>query len=205
MENIVKGKLQRWDDEKGFGFIQPETGGKLVFMHISALRNSSRRPKVGDIIFYQLFTKRDGKQRAIHARIEGVAERNSNKLTWKKVFLKLFKTMIYIGIAVIFVKTLLHDMEHRRQKEISIDDMRFQNDTQLHNIEHRRQKEISTDGMRFQNDTQSKSNRTYTCDGRTSCSQMNSCEEATFFLRNCPNTQMDGDHDGIPCEQQWCR
>ena len=44
----------------------------------------------------------------------------------------------------------------------------------------------------------------YACDGRTHCSQMTSCEEATFFLRNCPGTKMDGDRDGIPCERQWC-
>jgi hypothetical protein len=42
------------------------------------------------------------------------------------------------------------------------------------------------------------------CDGRTRCSQMTSCEEATYFLKNCPGTTMDGDHDGVPCEQQWC-
>lgn len=46
--------------------------------------------------------------------------------------------------------------------------------------------------------------RTYSCDGRQHCSQMTSCEEATYFLRNCPGTKMDGDNDGIPCEQQWC-
>ncbi|MCL6262929.1 excalibur calcium-binding domain-containing protein [Craterilacuibacter sp. RT1T] len=34
---------------------------------------------------------------------------------------------------------------------------------------------------------------------------MTSCEEATFFLENCPGAQMDGNHDGEPCEQQWCR
>ncbi len=44
----------------------------------------------------------------------------------------------------------------------------------------------------------------YRCDGRQHCSQMNSCEEARFFLRNCPNTKMDGDHDGVPCERK-CR
>ena len=44
----------------------------------------------------------------------------------------------------------------------------------------------------------------FKCDGRIHCSQMTSCEEATFFLRNCPNVKMDGDNDGIPCEQQWC-
>jgi hypothetical protein len=45
----------------------------------------------------------------------------------------------------------------------------------------------------------------YKCDGRTHCSQMTSCEEATYFLRNCPGVKMDGNNDGVPCEQQWCR
>ncbi|PSF08116.1 DNA-binding protein, partial [Marinobacter fuscus] len=44
----------------------------------------------------------------------------------------------------------------------------------------------------------------FRCDGRTYCSQMTSCAEATYFLRNCPNTKMDGNHDGVPCERQWC-
>lgn len=46
----------------------------------------------------------------------------------------------------------------------------------------------------------------YQCDGRTHCSQMTSCEEATFFLRNCPGVKMDGGKsNGIPCESQWCK
>lgn len=44
----------------------------------------------------------------------------------------------------------------------------------------------------------------FSCDGRTRCPQMTSCEEATFFIENCPGTEMDGDGDGIPCESQWC-
>ncbi len=47
-------------------------------------------------------------------------------------------------------------------------------------------------------------NPQFKCDGRTHCSQMRSCAEATFFLQHCPNTQMDGNNDGEPCEQQWC-
>lgn len=42
------------------------------------------------------------------------------------------------------------------------------------------------------------------CDGRTMCPQMTSCEEATFFVQHCPDTKMDGNHDGVPCERQWC-
>jgi hypothetical protein len=48
------------------------------------------------------------------------------------------------------------------------------------------------------------SQQSFKCDGRIHCSQMTSCAEATYFLRNCPGTKMDGDGDGIPCEQQWC-
>jgi len=44
----------------------------------------------------------------------------------------------------------------------------------------------------------------FTCDGRTHCSQMRSCEEATYFIQHCPNTKMDGNNDGVPCEKQWC-
>jgi hypothetical protein len=45
---------------------------------------------------------------------------------------------------------------------------------------------------------------TYRCDGRKHCSQMRSCEEATWFIENCSGVEMDGDNDGIPCERQWC-
>lgn len=41
----------------------------------------------------------------------------------------------------------------------------------------------------------------FSCDGRTMCSQMNSRAEAEYFIQNCPNTEMDGDNDGRPCER----
>ncbi|WP_092760633.1 excalibur calcium-binding domain-containing protein [Rhodoferax sp. OV413] len=44
----------------------------------------------------------------------------------------------------------------------------------------------------------------FRCDGRQYCSQMKSCAEAKYFLASCPGVKMDGDKNGIPCEQQWC-
>ena len=44
----------------------------------------------------------------------------------------------------------------------------------------------------------------FSCDGRKYCSQMKSCAEAKYFLANCPGVKMDGDKNGVPCEQQWC-
>ncbi len=45
----------------------------------------------------------------------------------------------------------------------------------------------------------------YSCSGKTVCTEMNSCGEAKFYLQNCPGVTIDGDGDGIPCEEQWCR
>lgn len=44
----------------------------------------------------------------------------------------------------------------------------------------------------------------FKCDGRLHCSQMTSCSEAKNFLSHCPGVKMDGDGDGIPCEDQFC-
>lgn len=40
----------------------------------------------------------------------------------------------------------------------------------------------------------------FRCEGKQHCSQMASCAEAHFYLKNCPAVKMDGDGDGIPCE-----
>lgn len=67
----LRGKLISWKDDKGFGFIQPEEGGKEIFLHISSL-DSTRRPKSGDMIRYELAMGQRGKMQAVNAQIEGV-------------------------------------------------------------------------------------------------------------------------------------
>lgn len=44
------------------------------------------------------------------------------------------------------------------------------------------------------------SSSTFTCGTKRYCSQMLSCEEAYFYLRNCGLSRLDGDKDGVPCE-----
>ena len=44
----------------------------------------------------------------------------------------------------------------------------------------------------------------FKCDSRKYCTQMATCAEAKYFLSNCPGVKMDGDGDGIPCEEQLC-
>lgn len=63
------GTLYNWDDDKGFGFITPDTGTREVFVHISAFRSSGRRPKNGDRLHYDTKTA-DGKSAAVDVRFE---------------------------------------------------------------------------------------------------------------------------------------
>jgi cold shock CspA family protein len=69
---IYKGQLKRWNDSKGFGFIGAEEEDSDIFIHISELKQMSRRPSIGDSITYQIQVQNDGKNRAINAHIEGV-------------------------------------------------------------------------------------------------------------------------------------
>jgi uncharacterized membrane protein YsdA (DUF1294 family)/cold shock CspA family protein len=67
-----RGTLTTWKDDKGFGFIKPIDGGQDVFVHITELKNLSRRPKEGDVVRYHLAADQRGKVRACNAVIEGL-------------------------------------------------------------------------------------------------------------------------------------
>jgi cold shock CspA family protein len=191
----LKGKLQRWNDEKGFGFIAPENQNQGdIFLHISELKNMSRRPVNGDVIFYQVYTDNNGKTKAINARIEGGSfVKQGKKSTPKQEKNTLFGTIV----SIIFLSGIVWFV-FGKFKAQTLEANQDAINQPVYEIP--KQKAASEDSLK--NTTDSKPN--YQCDGRQHCSQMTSCEEAMFFLKNCPDTKMDGDEDGIPCEDQWC-
>lgn len=44
-------------------------------------------------------------------------------------------------------------------------------------------------------------NAGFSCEGKRFCREMNSCDEAKFYLNQCGVNRLDGDHDGVPCEK----
>ena len=69
---LHSGQLSKWKDDLGFGFIKSNNGAKEVFLHISALKKTNRRPQVGDTILYEIVVEADGKIRAANASIQGI-------------------------------------------------------------------------------------------------------------------------------------
>ncbi|MEJ1357969.1 MAG: cold shock domain-containing protein, partial [Candidatus Sedimenticola sp. (ex Thyasira tokunagai)] len=67
----TKGKISSWNDEKGYGFIEPLGGGKRLFIHIYAFSNRNRRPEVNQIVTYALSTDNKGRPCAVKATLAG--------------------------------------------------------------------------------------------------------------------------------------
>ncbi len=184
MDNIFhKGRLKRWNEDKGFGFIESESQKNDMFIHISALKRLGRRPVVGDVIHYQMHTDNNGKIRAVNARIEGVAEiqpqmkrnssRKQNNNTWVSTVLPII--LLTLGGVGIYNKFFMKNETH-----------------------------IALSTPKIATQPERKINNNFSCAGKIYCSEMRSCDEAMFYQNNCPGTKMDGNRDGIPCETQWC-
>jgi uncharacterized membrane protein YsdA (DUF1294 family)/cold shock CspA family protein len=75
---LRSGKLTQWKDERGFGFIQPVDGSQEVFLHISEVKDATRRPQENDTIYYHCVVDSDGKVRACNAFILGARNKSTS-------------------------------------------------------------------------------------------------------------------------------
>ncbi|MCR6650045.1 MAG: cold shock domain-containing protein [Cellvibrionaceae bacterium] len=172
----IHGTLKKWNDERGFGFIECPSQDKEIFVHISAFPHDGGRPKVGETISFEIRSGSDGKTRAVAVqRPGGVATNRRPKRTVtssKPGKAALAPVLLFIGL-------------------LCFAGYRFLNSPQSVTVTG----PVLNSSQRGQTESHS-----FTCDGRQHCSEMRSRAEAEFFIRNCPNTKMDGDNDGIPCE-----
>jgi len=62
---MANGTVKWYNATKGYGFIEPEDGGKDAFVHISALERSGIATlSDGQAVAYELVAGRDGKEAA---------------------------------------------------------------------------------------------------------------------------------------------
>ncbi|WP_457933751.1 cold shock domain-containing protein [Pseudoalteromonas sp. SCSIO 43210] len=196
-----KGLLKSWKTDKGFGFIKSDILEHDTFIHISALKHMSRKPKVGDTIYFDVATQSDGKSKAVNCRIEGVAElkllkapnqKNNNQphRIAKSNFASSFLGKVAsISIIAVLGFVAVNKYTHYQSNE------QFNNHTPVIT-----NADLATFDEQYPKVVIPKNTQNFTCDGRQYCTEMRSREEAVFFINNCPNTKMDGDGDGKPCE-----
>ncbi len=194
-----EGTIARWNRERGFGFIAPMTGGADLFVHISAFAKGEREPDIGELVSYELTTAADGRQRAEHlffpdrpvtlapitAKHADVSRGQRRPAQARPACSNSIFGLIVSAVLLLLVAFTA--LEQSRTQWFALEPM---DSTPVPE---------SMPIVVMESTTEP-----FNCDGRSHCSQMNSCEEATAFLHHCPGMEMDGDGDGIPCEQQLC-
>ena len=107
----LKGRLIRWNNEKGFGFINSDSIKDDVFIHISDLKSMSRKLIVGDVIYFN-FVNDKNKNKAIDAKIGGVKSKSNN------LFKKTFSLVILLIIIATYAYTVFYNLTAQPSKSI---------------------------------------------------------------------------------------
>jgi cold shock CspA family protein len=171
----LQGRVIEWNDERGFGFIVQNGASERTFLHISAFRKSRGRPILGSLLTYEI--RRDDKGRLQATAAELIGGKPSEQRSSGAI------SSAIIGLALLLML-------------VYVGYVRFSNPGST--ISASAYKIVSArDALRPHPEFQCNPEK-------NSCSKMASCAEALFHQERCYVPDMDGDRDGIPCEQQWC-
>ncbi len=178
----IHGNVTKWNDERGFGFIEVAGAREEIFVHISEFPKGER-PHVGQLVSFTVTTK-DGKKRATGVSVPGRPNRKYNYASRNEkpsgsalgVIVPLAVVLILGVFAYQAISALYWQMN-------------------------------PADSARrdFASAAALGKAPSFKCDQRKHCSQMKSCAEAVYFLDHCPGVLMDGDNDRKPCEEQLCQ
>lgn len=189
-----EGKVKNYQAERGFGFIQVDGESRDLFFHIKDMPNRNIQPQIGEKLKFRIVEEK-GKFKAdniVRLDIKNQSETftpsaravinrgNQKKYGRQKQnnhsggIITTIVWLILICLLAYFVYGKYQRYQLAQQSPVDVQPV----------------VQVSV-----------KSNPSgYRCDGRIHCSQMNSREEARWFVRNCPGTKMDGNNDGEPCE-----
>jgi cold shock CspA family protein len=211
----LSGTLKTWHDDRGFGFIAPSGGNSDVFLHISELPRDGTRPTVGEKLSYELGRGKNGKPQAVNVIRLALGDTRHRmhvprprRTPSSSGFSKAIALLLLLALGVYgyrhYEKTVAR---YATEAATAPEDAPYQAASRAESQAASPAPSaatVSTPAPALHAPAQGFASTAFACDGRTHCSQMTSCAEAKFFLQHCPNTKMDGDNDGTPCEQQWC-
>lgn len=224
----MKGTIYSWNNDKGYGFIQVENSQRRVFAHITEFNQKHPTPQIGEEVSFDLYAnqEKDGKFAAkkIHylnrkptqfsnktshyqrkeqyQSIEEDATLSVSTIIAALMSAVIFGLLAYKGYQILAAYWWTPKKPNLNTIQIQKNDPELTEPQFNDNYQDYQQPKTFKPARNLET-VQPKTPK-YQCDGRIYCSQMTSCEEATWFLRNCQDTKMDGNHDGVPCESQWC-
>lgn len=172
-----QGTIIRWNDERGFGFIREESSTAEIFAHISSFAQRAPRPQTGERVTFTLIDNAKGRKEAKNIRyLDRPAPPRPSRPRQHTPSSNL--KPLFITVCFIIIAAFAYRAYQAWRQD-------------------------NHSAPLVAHETSAPAN--FTCDGRKYCSQMTSCAEAKNYLKYCPAVEMDGDHDGIPCESQWCQ
>jgi cold shock CspA family protein len=198
----LHGTLERWQDDKGYGFIAPTGGGAPVFVHVSEFPLGMRRPTQGEAVTYAVGRGKDGRPCAVTARWERSGTtpmpvacdpaRGPRRSRDARDSPRRGNSSRAVGLlALVLLAALAYAVSSGRFDRAALPSNGMSTPAA-----------VSEEPIEPLDLTPPR--REFRCDERKHCSEMTSCEEARYFLDNCSGVKMDGDDDGDPCERGPC-
>ncbi|WP_127025075.1 excalibur calcium-binding domain-containing protein [Rheinheimera mangrovi] len=193
---LHQGKLKDWNPTQGKGFIQRDKAGPDIRISSSGFRKKPEKLQDGDSIFFQIEVDPQGKPKAVSAYKAGQHFAPAPELKKPALSSLLFQQLLSGAVCLSIVawlgyqSWLLFSANALVATELVESDHQQTNTNVLENP--------------VWPPVQAQQGGQFQCEGKQHCSEMSSCEEAEFYLEQCPNVLIDGDRDGIPCERQLC-
>jgi len=112
-ETRLTGTIKYWNGRKGFGFIEPEDGGKQVFVHIKAFTVRKGKPVIGQVVTYTISSDDQGRTRANDVLFEGevgqvkVEEKETEKSG------SIFRSLPFIAVSVLVLGYIVWTVVNR--------------------------------------------------------------------------------------------
>ncbi|MDC7710524.1 cold shock domain-containing protein [Vogesella indigofera] len=188
---LYHGTISRWHDDKGFGFITQDHTREELFFDLSDCPPDGVRPQVGFVVYFQ--------------RQQGANGKVSARQVQGKVFTAPPAASPPLQPLDYVLTPAAPRHSHSRVHGIVLLLLLTAGVAGYASFASRSSAAPASSAVGTARPAATPATATagFRCDGRQHCSQMNSLQEAAYFLQHCQDTRMDGDGDGQPCETQF--